>query len=945
MIGVPRVNRTRSLSVLKTVAVAAGLLVIACAKDALVTGPMTSPLARRLDLGAAAVVEAPYVVISQVYGGGGNSGATLKNDFIEIHNGGKTPIDVSGWSVQYASAAGSSWQVTTFPSGLPLAPGQFFLIQESNGAGGTVNLPTPQATGGIAMSATAGKVALVTNSTALTCGAAGNTCSGLATIADFVGYGSASDFEGSAPAAGLSNTTAALRGSTGCADTDHNNLDFAVGAPSPRNIGSPAVICPDRAPRVRTTLPTSGAELADPPAISVSFSEPVDVSGNWFRISCSTTGPHLAQATGGPVTFTFTGLGDFAPSETCNVTIFSALVTDQDTDDPPDAMGADFTWNFTVPGQPVTLPVTRFSEIHYDNSGDDVSEQIEIEGPAQTDLSEWSVVLYDGNRGTMYDSRPLTGVTIPATCGDRGVVVVPFGQIQNGSPDGFALMHNSEVVQFLSYEGSFTAVDGPAAGFSSADIGVAEPGSSSAISSLQLNGVKGKWFGPSRRSFGRCNKDGPPEFDMTFTGRLPISDPPLPVGFEDQLFATMLDTTGATISTTFAWSSDTPELASIDQNGVMHSLAAGQAVFRATAANGTSVTYSLPTTVATLGGTADYRGNAELGIPTDGDASDDFIITRDQYTISYNHSRNTPNWVSYEFDATHFQPADASANVDRCDCFTHDPALPGSFTHLTTADYTGAGAFAGYPIDRGHMARSFDFTSGTLDNARSYYLSNIIPQAAAVNQGPWKLLEDSLGNLARFHNKEVYVIDGVAGSKGSVKGEGKITIPASEWKVALILPLNHGLADVHDFSDIDDVIAVNMPNDNNAAADWKTYKTTVDEIERISGYDLLSSLPDKIERSVQTNAFAAAKTLDGATSLVASLAANAGLNSGNTGSLQTKVDAAQQQLGIGNITPAVNQLRSALNELDALIRSGRVTAGDAVGLQTMLNAVISSISP
>ena len=69
-------------------------------------------------------------------------------------------------------------------------------------------------------------------------------------------------------------------------------------------------------------------------------------------------------------------------------------------------------------------------------------------------------------------------------------------------------------------------------------------------------------------------------------------------------------------------------------------------------------------------------GNTAFGVPTDGDASDDFIITRDQYTISYSQNRNTPNWVSYEFDATHF-----GTNVDRCDCFTHDPALPASFTH------------------------------------------------------------------------------------------------------------------------------------------------------------------------------------------------------------------------------------------------------------------------
>jgi DNA/RNA endonuclease G (NUC1) len=326
----------------------------------------------------------------------------------------------------------------------------------------------------------------------------------------------------------------------------------------------------------------------------------------------------------------------------------------------------------------------------------------------------------------------------------------------------------------------------------------------------------------------------------------------LPVGFEDQLFGTLHN--GAIIEkTTFTWSSATPDIASIDANGVMRARAAGSATFVATAADGTTGSWTLPTTVATLGGRADYAGNTEFGIPTDGDPGDDFIITRDQYTISYNHNRNTPNWVSYEFDATHFA-ADGN-NVDRCDCFTHDPALPASFTHLTTADYTGAGDSAGYGIDRGHMARSHDFTSGTLDNALSYYLSNIIPQAAKVNQGPWAILENYIGDRAEnvSDNKEVYVIDGVAGNKGTVKNEGKIVMPAFVWKVALVLPRDKGLADVHHYQDITEVVAVIMPNEPVIDPDWKTYKTTVDEIERVSGYDLLSLLPDKIERAVESN--------------------------------------------------------------------------------------------
>src|SRR5262245_12716969 len=78
------------------------------------------------------------ITISQIYGGGGNSGATFKNDFIELYNLGAATVDLTGWSVQYASAAGSTWSVT--PLNGTLAPGQYYLIQEAQGAGGTTNL-------------------------------------------------------------------------------------------------------------------------------------------------------------------------------------------------------------------------------------------------------------------------------------------------------------------------------------------------------------------------------------------------------------------------------------------------------------------------------------------------------------------------------------------------------------------------------------------------------------------------------------------------------------------------------------------------------------------------------------------------------------------------------------------------------------------------------------
>jgi DNA/RNA endonuclease G (NUC1) len=675
----------------------------------------------------------------------------------------------------------------------------------------------------------------------------------------------------------------------------------------------------------------------------------------------------------------------------------------------------------------------KISEIHYDNVGTDAGEAIEIEGPAGFSLANWSVVLYNGNGGASYNARLLTGV-IPATCDDRGVVVLtyPANGIQNGSPDGVALVNElGQVVEFLSYEGTFTATGGPALNMTSTDIGVSEdPDNSVAIGNSLQRDASGTWTGPTASTFGACNggteppppsastivinelmadplhaaggasfgewfevyntgtqpvdmqgwtiasagqpdhvisssvvvgpggfavlgrgaditrnggltidynyftgtattifldvtdylvlrdatgarvdsvrwtsgstmakgvtralrdasienanvdgsnwgystvsfgdgdfgtphvangplSDTPPP-TIAFTGRV-ASDPALPVDFEDQIFASLMNG-NVVVPTTITWTSETPAIASINANGVIRALSAGTATFRATASDGTTARLSLPTRIAVASTTALYGGNAEFGEPADADASDDFIVRRPQYTLSYSNTRNTPNWVSYDLEATHF------GAEDRCDCFTFDPALPASFTRYNTNDYTGAGAIAGFGIDRGHLARSFDRTSASFDNAMTFYFSNIIPQASDLNQGPWANMENDLGNFARFQNKEVYIIAGPAGNKGTVKNEGKIVIPASVWKVAVIMPRDQGLANIHDYRDLE-VIAVIMPNVAGVRnVDWTTYKTTVDAVEALSRYDLLALLPDKVERAVESNTKPPLAALDG----------------------------------------------------------------------------------
>lgn len=182
----------------------------------------------------------PDIVISQVYGGGGNSGAIYTHDFVELYNRSASAIDVSGWTVQYAASTSSSWSTVAIAGTIPA--GGYYLIQLASGGSSGAPLPTPDATGTINMSATGGKVALVMSETKLTCGGSNGPCLPNPLIRDLVGYGTTADaYEGTGRAPTLSASTAALRGGGGSVDTDDNSLDFAEDTPSPHN-SSPTAI-------------------------------------------------------------------------------------------------------------------------------------------------------------------------------------------------------------------------------------------------------------------------------------------------------------------------------------------------------------------------------------------------------------------------------------------------------------------------------------------------------------------------------------------------------------------------------------------------------------------------------------------------------------------------------------------------------------------------------
>ena len=302
----------------------------------------------------------PNIVISQVYGGGGNTGATYTHDFVELFNRGTADVSLEGWSIQYASATGSgnfgstTSQLTEILPPTTLRPGQYLLIQESSTAAVGAPLPTPDVIDGspILMSGTAGKVALVNTTTPLGCnGSTAQPCSAaaLATIVDLVGYGGANFFEGSGSAPAPSNTLSDVRDDGGCVDTDNNAADFSTATPGPRNTATIDPCGGDAAPAVASSAPGDGASnVAANATLSVTFSESVTLADSTILLSCDDTGVPVIVQSGPATTFELVYTPPLPDGGSCVITVNDTGVSDVDTEDPPENMLADVSIDFTV---------------------------------------------------------------------------------------------------------------------------------------------------------------------------------------------------------------------------------------------------------------------------------------------------------------------------------------------------------------------------------------------------------------------------------------------------------------------------------------------------------------------------------------------------------------------------------------------------------------------
>lgn len=244
-------------------------------------------------------------------------------------------------------------------------------------------------------------------------------------------------------------------------------------------------------------------------------------------------------------------------------------------------------------------------------------------------------------------------------------------------------------------------------------------------------------------------------------------------------------------------------------------------------------------------GSLDARGlrgisrsiHVALGVPADADRSDDYLLDERAYVASYNPVKRVPNWVSWKLERSDL------GNVPRRESFRADPLLPDAYYRVTSADYRGTG------YDRGHLCPSADRTASPKNNQATFLMTNIQPQIHELNAGPWAKLEEHARELARRPGARLFIVAGGIFDERPRTIRRKVAIPRANYKVIVALDRNQSARDVTEETPI---IAALMPNQRGAGARaWTDYLTSVDEIERLSGYDVLSRLPDPIEQVLE----------------------------------------------------------------------------------------------
>jgi endonuclease G len=213
-----------------------------------------------------------------------------------------------------------------------------------------------------------------------------------------------------------------------------------------------------------------------------------------------------------------------------------------------------------------------------------------------------------------------------------------------------------------------------------------------------------------------------------------------------------------------------------------------------------------------------------------------YLMEKSTYALSYNRDDRRPNWTSWHLASSWI------GTTPRQDDFRPDTTLPAGWYRVTASDYSGSG------YDRGHMCPSGDRTKTVAENSSTFLLTNMIPQAPDNNQITWASLESYCRTLANQGN-ELYIISGGYGTSGFI-GSGMVALPTSTWKIILVMP--SGTNDVSRVTTSSRVIAVVMPNQNGISSDWRVFRTTVDNVEALTGYDFFSAVPVSIQSVIES---------------------------------------------------------------------------------------------
>lgn len=236
-----------------------------------------------------------------------------------------------------------------------------------------------------------------------------------------------------------------------------------------------------------------------------------------------------------------------------------------------------------------------------------------------------------------------------------------------------------------------------------------------------------------------------------------------------------------------------------------------------------------------------------LGLPRDADASDDLLLDREHFVISYNPKLNAPNWVAWHLDAADL------GSARRTSGFHSDRALPPSLYVVRDADYAGSG------YDRGHLCPSADRTFDAATNRSTFVFTNVHPQRHELNAGPWEKLESYERELAR-QGKDLFLVAGGLFAPepdriGKMPGpEQRVAVPIASYKIIVVLERGQGVGDV---TETTPSIAVIMPNEKTVGAQgFASFTTTIRAVEAASHYDFHTRVPRSVQDALETRASA-----------------------------------------------------------------------------------------